>query len=107
MGFMAHQRYMRGRLLREGVDIDELDARSQLDVIEAVLIDMAAEGVLRVLTPSEKGDYLGWWALIVRPPAISVEGGVVELRIPSREWGVEIDDEPEPAPLRDSPGAAI
>lgn len=99
---------MRGRLLREGVDIEELpDLRTLLDVVESTLVDMAAEGVLGVLGANAKTEWPGWWAQMAKPPLVSLKDGVVELRIPSREWGVEIDDEPPPAPLRDEPGPAI
>lgn len=41
----AHRHgYLRGRLILAGVDIDELDARSLIDVVEALFIEPALHG---------------------------------------------------------------
>lgn len=121
---MQWGRYTRGRLLRDGIDIDELDdAGVALDLIESLAIDMFSGSVVSVLAPkllddeTPKRDWPGWFAHIAEPPTVMCDDGPVQLGVTLahsvESWGIQLDDfdEPEPAPLRvvlpDQPGSAI
>jgi hypothetical protein len=92
--------------LRYGIDLYDVDdGVTLLDLVETELVTMHADGTMRVLIPNADKDWRGWDALLATPPVVATELGAVELILNREAWGVDVEDEPPPAPLRDPPEA--